>query len=77
MIVYGVWGEVSGVFPSAYPTQTTAESSGVYPANQASWLLSVLPVFPATGRPMRACWPVPRRVPSVRVAVTCSTTEVS
>ena len=37
---------------SSYPTQTPVTNSGVNPMNQASTELLVVPVLPATGRPI-------------------------
>jgi hypothetical protein len=41
------------------PIQTAATMSGVKPTNQASVLLSAVPVFPAAGLPIFARLPVP------------------
>ena len=40
-----------GFSPFGCPIQTTVASCGTQPANQASASLSVVPVFPAAGRP--------------------------
>jgi hypothetical protein len=45
---------------SGKPTQTAVTSCGVYPTNHASAHSSLVPVLPATGRPIRAFTPVPR-----------------
>ncbi len=47
---------------SGYPSHTTVAYWGVYPANHASVYSSVVPVLPATGRPI---WPLVRPVPRV------------
>jgi hypothetical protein len=41
------------------PTHTAVETCGVYPTNHASVESWVVPVFPATGRPIAAALPVP------------------
>src|SRR5207244_8949932 len=45
---------------SSLPSQTPVTRYGVNPINQAFLSSSVVPVFPATGRPMWASVPVPR-----------------
>ncbi len=55
-----VAGGTIGVAASGNPTHTAVASRGVYPMNQASPWFCVVPVFPATGRSMRARRPVPR-----------------
>ena len=55
---------------SGNPTHTAVTSSGVYPTNQASAHSSLVPVLPATGRPIRAFTPVPR-------VTTCCSTPVT
>ena len=49
-----VRGGTIEICASGKPTQTAVTSSGVKPTNHASFHCSVVPVLPATGRPMRA-----------------------
>jgi hypothetical protein len=72
--VNGVRGGSMGMDPRGYPTHTAAESPAVYPTNQASTSSWVVPVFPATGRPIQAWIPVPRRTTSSSARVTSSAT---
>ena len=65
-----VVGGTIGRWASEKPTHTEVTRSGVKPTNQASRHFSPVPVLPATGRPMRACTPVPR-------CTTCWSTPIS
>src|SRR5664279_2603677 len=63
------------------PTHTAVTSCGVYPTNQASAQLSLVPVLPAAGRPIRALMPVPRvttccRTPLIVRAVVSESTRL-
>src|SRR3954467_2668748 len=50
--------------------QTAVDICGVYPTNQASAKLSVVPVLPAAGQPMFAAVPVPAWTFFSRIFVT-------
>lgn len=66
------WMRPIGVFSFAYPIHTAVASCGVYPQNQASAWLSVVPVLPAAGRPMK---PLGYAVPPVMTPLSACVTQ--
>ena len=62
-------------FLFSFVKKTAVANCGVKPTNQALLFMSVVPVFPAAGRPRsRAAAPVPRETTSVSAYVTVSAT---
>src|SRR5258706_4346533 len=68
---------VIGVSASGSPIDTAVVICGVYPTNQASAFKSVVPVFPAAGRPMLSPEAVPSELCNTPVNIWVSVRAIS